>query len=67
MSVIGRLDKQVEVMIINPLAKRASRDETSDATLVKDAALPHNEDERPMEKPASARVDKAQALPVWLL
>ncbi len=67
MSVIGRLDKQVEEMIINPLAKRAPSDKASDATSGTDADLPHKEDERPKEKPATARDDSDQALPVWLL
>ena len=67
MAVIGRLDEQVDAVLISPLAKK--RGETAPA------APPVPEQQQPSPSPTSAAADTAdveskvarETLPVWLL
>ncbi len=63
MSVIGRLDDQVEAVLINPLRRREHDEEERDAP-----APPHasTHTERDAESTPERREADA-ALPVWLL
>ncbi len=67
MSVIGRLDKQVEEIIINPLAKRPADDENSDAGSAENVAPQGDDSARRDERELPAREAEGEALPVWLL
>ena len=70
MSVIGRLDDQVEAVLINPLKRR----ERDDSTQERDAPSPPQpaplNEERDAESSAESSAetrDTEAALPVWLL
>jgi len=63
MSVIGRLDQQVEALLINPLKKRQS----PDGEEPEGSALPAPAtEERDAESPEEKR-EADSTLPVWLL
>ena len=62
MSVIGRLDKQVDEILINPLSKKR-RDDEEPATPLRPEPDPPP-DETTNEGETSAKDDE---LPVWLL
>jgi hypothetical protein len=81
MPVIGRLDEQVNDVLINPVGRRRRRDDgeasvppddartdsTSDAT--RDNSAAHSND-APHKRDANARHDEGrgdESLPVWLL
>ena len=68
MSVIGRLDDQVEAVLINPLKRRERRD---DAEAERDAPSPRPPTASHEERDESARDERregdAASLPVWLL
>ena len=61
MSVIGRLDKQVDEILINPLSKRR-RDDEEPATPLTPEAEPPNETANKDET-----ATKDDELPVWML
>lgn len=66
MSVIGRLDEQVESVLIRPLSERRGHDapDTNDA----EAKTPTTRDEPPpMDAPENKIKDAKRELPVWLL
>ena len=63
MSVIGRLDDQVEAVLINPLRRERSPDE--EARKPPETHAPATE-ERDAESPPETREADAE-LPVWLL
>ena len=67
MSVIGRLDKQVEEILINPLARRAPDGEESDADTGENAASLNKKPAPEEQRRAPAREGEEQELPVWLL
>ncbi len=67
MSVIGKLDKQVEEIIINPLSGRAPNNEESDADAGENVASGKRKHTQEKQTRAPAREDKEQELPVWLL
>ncbi|HZG50838.1 MAG TPA: hypothetical protein VEZ40_01770 [Pyrinomonadaceae bacterium] len=68
MPVIGRLDDQVEAVLINPLARRrpttdeAARDESTRPATSDEEIAPGSADESSRE-----RRGEDAALPVWLL
>jgi hypothetical protein len=67
MSVIGRLDDQVEAVLINPLKRRERRDDAEgahDATPLPPAA---SHEDRDAESSQPEAQDTEAALPVWLL
>lgn len=68
MSVIGRLDDQVEAVLVNPLKRRERRDEAEaerDAPPVSPAA---SHEEREEAAPDEKREgDDSASLPVWML
>lgn len=66
MSVIGRLDDQVEAVLINPL-KRRERDDAEEARDAPSppAPTPSNEERDAGSSPETR--DAGDALPVWLL
>jgi hypothetical protein len=64
MSVIGRLDEQVEAVLINPLNKR----ERNDGEEERDAPPTHAPLREEREAESSERTRDTEAtLPVWLL
>jgi len=68
MSVIGRLDKQVEDVLINPLKQKgrgahASQERQREAPTRSDAAA----DAAPAEQETTERRLEKEDLPVWLL
>ena len=65
MPVIGRLDDQVEAVLINPLEQRRTPDE---AERERPAALPAPDSEERDDADAASKKREAEpALPVWLL
>ncbi|HEV2799793.1 MAG TPA: hypothetical protein VGW12_04815 [Pyrinomonadaceae bacterium] len=76
MSVIGRLDDQVEAVLINPLKRpRAqgddeARDESQSAATVEHAVQPSPDQlshDSPEESPRERRDAQSTSLPVWML
>ena len=65
MSVIGRLDDQVEAVLINPLKRREreQRVEDTDAPLPPPASPPEERDAQSSEETRATN----DTLPVWLL
>lgn len=67
MSVIGRLDDQVEAVLINPLRRRERSDEEEAERDAPHAAPPApSHEERDAESSEETRAAEA-VLPVWLL
>ncbi|HEY0098281.1 MAG TPA: hypothetical protein VGB76_04940 [Pyrinomonadaceae bacterium] len=67
MSVIGRLDDQVEAVLINPLKRRERID---DGEAVRDAPTPTPaapDEERDKRTPDERGERDAATLPVWML
>jgi hypothetical protein len=69
MSVIGRLDDQVNRVLIAPLDKnRQSKTDEREAALDEQAAAPHAVQPTPEENESSHKERAApEELPVWLL
>ncbi|MCA1592547.1 MAG: hypothetical protein LC754_07850 [Acidobacteria bacterium] len=65
MPVIGRLDKQVSKLLIEPLDKQRPADETQTPE------PPRHTTPQPTQRPSAStpheRADDARELPVWLL
>lgn len=71
MSVIGRLDDQVDAVLIEPLKRSGQRKAESPAEVNDKERAPssHSEAQAPdeLESPRSERAVRAEELPVWLL
>ena len=69
MPVIGRLDDQVEAVLINPLKRRDTADKMEHVEPEPPAASPeHTEPESPDESLRERHpAEVASSLPVWLL
>lgn len=71
MSVIGRLDGQVDAVLISPIGKRRGREEATGGEA--DTAAPDAQAETTLraeddaEKRAGKRGEVTRELPVWLL
>ena len=66
MSVIGRLDRQVEDVLISPASKRRDERDTPRREPAPAATLPPESERRP--EPAEESAPRAREdLPVWLL
>jgi hypothetical protein len=68
MGVIGRLDDQVEEVIINPIGERNGQENTGAQTPPQPTAEPPQLEERAENPDDEEAVDtRASELPVWLL
>jgi hypothetical protein len=62
MSVIGRLDEQVEAVLISPLGKKRDAQEPAPPPATEESNTPRDE-----ESSAQETRTRAEELPVWLL